>query len=76
MDHLIDSGFQDLFRDLHQNETGHYTWWTHRNNCRQRNIGWRIDYFFTTKKIAQKVKSCEILKNVMGSDHAPVCLSI
>ncbi len=71
----LDKGYFDAFRMFNQ-EPGHYTWWSYRFNARARNIGWRIDYFLVDKKIKDKVKSSEILENVMGSDHCPISLEI
>ena len=67
-----EGGFTDLFRKFTPDENGHYTWWTYRNNCRERNIGWRIDYFFATEKFSSGVKSCSHLTEVLGSDHCPL----
>ncbi|MBL7666137.1 MAG: exodeoxyribonuclease III, partial [Bacteriovoracaceae bacterium] len=76
MDKLVKSGFIDVFREFNPNQKGHYTWWTYRNNCRERNIGWRLDYFFLRKPLLSKVKSCRIAPEVSGSDHCPVILEI
>jgi len=72
---IIDTGFVDTFR-LFTKGNGHYTWWSHFANARARNIGWRIDYIFVSSKLAKKVKSSEILPNVMGSDHCPVLVEL
>ena len=74
IDRLIDNGFIDLFRHQHPKQEGHYTWWTYRNNCRQRNIGWRIDYFFINEEFLQKVIHSDILSHVTGSDHCPITM--
>ncbi|MFA7216511.1 MAG: exodeoxyribonuclease III [Candidatus Paceibacterota bacterium] len=75
IDKIIENGFTDTFR-LFTKGNGHYTWWTHWANARARNVGWRIDYFFTSKKLLKKIKSSNILPKVMGSDHCPVELNI
>lgn len=75
VDKIIKAGFVDTFRMKTQGN-GHYTWWSHFANARARNIGWRIDYFFVSKKLASKVKSAKILNDVLGSDHCPVLLEI
>lgn len=75
IDKIIENGFVDTFR-LFTKGNGHYTWWTHWANARARNVGWRIDYFFTSKKLLKKIKSSNILSKVMGSDHCPVELNI
>jgi len=74
-DRMIEAGFIDTFREFEKGE-GHYTWWTRMNNCRQRNIGWRIDYFLISRSLRPKLKSSIILKDVMGSDHAPVQIDL
>lgn len=75
VDKLIAAGFVDTFR-LFTQGNGHYSWWTHWANARARNVGWRIDYFFVSKKLVPKVKKAEILPEVMGSDHCPVTLEL
>lgn len=70
---LIEKGYIDSFREFNKEE-GNYTWWAYYRNCRQRNIGWRIDYAFITKDI--KLKSVFIEKEVIGSDHAPIGIDI
>lgn len=71
IDKLLDSGFSDTFRMF--NEKGeNYSWWDYKTKARERNIGWRIDYFFADKKAAKKVKDAFILNEVEGSDHCPV----
>lgn len=75
IDEIIKAGFVDTFRLFTQGK-GHYTWWTHWANARARNVGWRIDYIFVSKKLAPKVKKAEILAEVMGSDHCPVSITL
>lgn len=72
---MIDSGFVDTFR-MFTKGPGHYSWWSHFANARERNIGWRIDYVFVSEKLKEKVKGARILPNVLGSDHCPVELEI
>ena len=72
---LLDSGFVDTFRYLHPEEVK-YSWWSYIGGCRARNIGWRIDYFVTSKDIINKVKGAYIYDDIMGSDHAPIGLDI
>lgn len=74
-DKLIEAGFVDTFR-MFTKGSGHYTWWTYMSNARARNIGWRIDYFFVSKKLKTKVKSVKIHDKVMGSDHCPVVIEL
>lgn len=73
---LLESGFVDTFRHFHPGESGHYTWWTPKADARMRNIGWRIDYFLTSKNLEQKLNSVKIHTNYYGSDHAPIELEI
>ena len=68
---FIKAGFIDTFREFCK-EGGYYTWWTLRNNARERNIGWRIDYFLISAVLRPRLKDAFILKDVMGSDHCPV----
>ena len=72
---IIEKNFVDSFR-IFTKGPGHYTWWSHFGNARARNVGWRIDYIFASKKLAKKVKRAEILSEIMGSDHCPVLLEI
>lgn len=72
---VIEAGFVDTFR-LFVKEGGHYSWWSHFANSRTRNIGWRIDYFFASKKLIPKLKSARILPDVLGSDHCPIELEV
>ncbi len=75
MDKFVSYGYIDTFRELNQ-EPDNYTWWTYRANARERNIGWRIDYFFVSSDLKKKVKDAFILPEVMGSDHCPIGLEI
>jgi exodeoxyribonuclease-3 len=76
IDKFISKGFNDVFRLNHPEENGHYTWWTYRGDCRERNIGWRIDYFFTTDGLVKKVKKVYHQPEVLGSDHCPIMLEL
>lgn len=75
IDRLIREGFTDTFR-MFNREGGNYTYWDYRMKARDYNIGWRIDYFFVTENLKEKVKSSYIEKDVLGSDHCPVGLEI
>lgn len=75
IDNIIASGFVDTFR-LFTKGNGHYTWWSHFAAARERNIGWRIDYFFVSGTLKSKVKKSEILSSVFGSDHCPILLEL
>ena len=74
-DKFLNAGYVDTFRKF-EKEGGHYTWWTWRNNARERNIGWRIDYFLVSKNMDEKIKKSYILKDVYGSDHCPIGLEL
>lgn len=73
---LLDSGFTDTFRLLHPDDTEIYSWWSYRFNSRAKNIGWRIDYFLVSSRIADRVRRAEILTDITGSDHCPVLLEL
>jgi exodeoxyribonuclease-3 len=75
MEKFVSSGFADTFR-IFNAEPGHYSWWSYRFNARAKNIGWRIDYHCVNDGFRPKVKSAEILKDVMGSDHCPVSVTL
>ncbi len=70
-DRILDAGFVDTFRHFEQG-TGHYTWWSYQNGARERNIGWRIDYFCVSEGIVGEVQSAFIQPETKGSDHCPV----
>ena len=72
---LLDSGFVDTFRASVQ-DSGHYTWWSQMNDCRARNIGWRVDYFVASEKLRTALKDARIYCEVIGSDHCPVGLEL
>lgn len=73
---LLDSGFIDTFRYFHKDEPDHYTWWSYMRNVREKNIGWRIDYFITSKRFIGEIKEALIYKDVYGSDHCPIGLEV
>lgn len=75
LDNVVGKGFVDAFR-IFTKDGGHYTWWSHFANARARNVGWRIDYFFVSKKLIPKIKSCVHLDKQIGSDHCPVMIDI
>jgi len=75
MDEYIKNGFIDAFREFTKGN-GHYTWWSHWAKARERNVGWRIDYFLVSKKLIPKIKKVKILPEVMGSDHCPILLEV
>ncbi|MFJ8263684.1 exodeoxyribonuclease III [Rummeliibacillus sp. NPDC094406] len=76
MTRLLNSGFTDSFRYLYPDLTDHYTWWSYMNKVRERNIGWRIDYFILSNRLQEKIRKAEIHDNILGSDHCPIMLEI
>ena len=72
---LLDMGFIDTFRHMHPDEKK-YSWWSYRFNSRERNIGWRLDYFLTHSLDPDRIKEAEILADITGSDHCPVLLDV
>jgi exodeoxyribonuclease-3 len=75
MDAFIDAGFVDAFRAFTP-DPGHYTWWSFRANARKKNVGWRIDYHCVNKEFMPTVREAFILRDVLGSDHCPVGLTL
>ena len=75
IDKVISHGYVDTFRNLHK-EKIQYSWWDMKTYARDRNVGWRIDYFFVSENLLKDVKKAEILDNIMGSDHCPVLLEL
>lgn len=75
IDKLLDLDFTDTFRKFHK-EGGNYTWWPYFVNARERNLGWRIDYTFTSKALTSKLKNAFIFNKVIGSDHCPIGIEI
>lgn len=76
MTELLSAGFTDTFRYFNPDLTGAYTWWSYMFNAREKNAGWRIDYFLVSKRIEDKVRKATIYSDVMGSDHCPIGLEI
>lgn len=72
---FLDSGFIDTFRFFNK-EGGNYSWWDMKTRARERDVGWRIDYFFINKEFEKKLISASILKNIEGSDHCPISIEI
>ena len=76
MTELLESGFTDSFRQLYPDKEDIYSWWSYRFNSRERNAGWRIDYFLVSDDAKDKIKDAKIHTDVYGSDHCPVELDI
>ena len=73
---LLDAGFTDTFRYLYPETRDAYSWWSYRAAARERNVGWRIDYFLCSDRIAEKIDKAYICPEIMGSDHCPVGLDL
>ena len=76
MTQLLEAGFTDTFRHLYPDRRDAYSWWSYMSNARERNIGWRIDYFLVSRSIDPFIRDAEILPEIQGSDHCPVVLKI
>lgn len=76
MTQLLSSGFVDSFRYLHPDATGAYSWWSYRFHAREKNAGWRIDYFIVSERLAPRIADARIRSDVYGSDHCPVVLEL
>jgi len=75
IDKFLDNGYVDTFR-MFNKEPEQYTWWSYRTRARERNVGWRLDYFFVNEEFKKKIKDSYILSDVMGSDHCPIGIEI
>ena len=75
-DKIVEAGFIDSFRHFYPDKEEEYTWWSNFNKARERNVGWRIDYFFVSPKLKKSLKSASIHQDVMGSDHCPVSIEL
>lgn len=76
MTKLLNAGFIDSFRYLYPDKENAYSWWSYMRKAREKNVGWRIDYFIVSKDIKDKIKEASIYSDIMGSDHCPVGLEI
>jgi len=75
LDKMIELGYIDTFREF-EKEGNKYTWWSNRGGARERNVGWRIDYFFITPNLKERLKNCYHLDMQLGSDHCPIVLEL
>lgn len=73
---LLSQGFTDSFRHMHPDARDRYTWWSYMSNSRMKNVGWRIDYFLVSNRLAPKILRADIDDGVLGSDHCPIILEI
>ena len=76
MTNLLNSGFVDSFRYLYPEKQDAYSWWSYMRRAREKNVGWRIDYFIVSEKIKDKIVDAKIYPEIMGSDHCPVELDV
>lgn len=75
VDELVYSGYVDVFRNMHPKKV-EYSWWDMKTRARERNVGWRIDYFFVSSNLLKKIKNITILQHIFGSDHCPILLEM
>jgi exodeoxyribonuclease III len=73
---LLNSGFIDTFRYFYPDKEGAYTWWSYMAKSRDRNVGWRIDYFIISERLKDRLTDSQIHSNILGSDHCPIVLEI
>ena len=76
MTELLNAGFTDTFRYLYPDKENAYSWWSYMGHAREKNVGWRIDYFIVSKSIEKQIKEAKIYPEILGSDHCPVGLEI
>jgi exodeoxyribonuclease III len=76
MTQLLAEGFTDTYRYFHPEQEGAYTWWSYMSKVRERNIGWRIDYFITSNRLQPLLKDAAIHADILGSDHCPIVLEV
>ena len=76
MTELLNAGFTDTYRYKYPDQKDAYTWWSYMGHAREKNVGWRIDYFITSNRIDEKIKDAKIHDKIMGSDHCPIELDI
>ena len=76
IDNFLTLGYIDAFRSVNKELEGFYTWWPFSFDAYDRNLGWRIDYFFILERLSNKLRKVEILKEIRGSDHAPMIMEL
>ena len=76
MDHFAENGLIDTFRMLYPDKTEAYSWWSYKTFARERNVGWRIDYFFVTEGLKNRITESDMLSDIMGSDHCPIFIDL
>lgn len=76
IDKVVEQGYIDSYRHLNPDQEGAYSWWSMRSGARQKNVGWRLDYFFISPDLLDKMENAEIHADVLGSDHCPISLTL
>ena len=76
MTNLLNAGYTDTFRYLYPDKTGCYSWWSYMFHAREKNAGWRIDYFIVSNRVVEKIQDSKIHSDIFGSDHCPVGIDI
>lgn len=76
MTKLLEAGFSDTYRIIYPNKENSYTWWSYMGNAREKNIGWRIDYFLMSDRIVKVLDDAFIYDDIFGSDHCPIGIEI
>ncbi len=76
LDKFVEKGYIDTFRHVHQDQEDAYTWWSYKSKAREKNVGWRIDYFFVSEELKSKISDAWIETDIFGSDHCPVGLAL
>jgi len=76
LDAVVEAGYLDIYRELYPHATDMYSWWAYWGNARDRNVGWRIDYFFISPDLRERVVDAHVHMEIQGSDHCPVSLTI
>ena len=76
LDRFTAMGYVDTFRHVHGEAEGNYSWWSYKSRAREKNVGWRIDYFFVSQELVPAVRDAWIENDVFGSDHCPVGLCL
>ena len=76
MTRLLEAGFIDTFRHLNPDLTGAYSWWSYRGRAREKNVGWRIDYFLISERLLPRLRTAAIHPEITGSDHCPVEITL
>ena len=73
---LLEAGFIDSFRTLYPDKTGAYSWWSYQYGAREKNVGWRIDYFILSRRLRDRLTGADIFPEILGSDHCPVGITL